>query len=125
MSRGRFDYSYKGMDKSPLDRVVLSSEKETLRFFFQDGSKVCFQAVGDCCSHSWIEELTIPGDIKGAMIQTVEDFMINTPDDVDERDYEVLKCYQTKFRTTKGDIVVEYRNDSNGYYGGSLERCEG
>jgi hypothetical protein len=35
---------------------------------------------------------------------------------------DVLSVYQTTFRTNRGDIRVEYRNDSNGYYGGYLQR---
>jgi hypothetical protein len=33
---------------------------------------------------------------------------------------EVLAFYGCKISTDKGEIVIDYRNDSNGYYGGNL-----
>lgn len=51
-----------------------------------------------------------------AQVISVDD--LDMPDDVQE-DGE-LKIYGCKISTTKGDIVIEYRNESNGYYGGNL-----
>lgn len=36
-------------------------------------------------------------------------------DDYRYREHECLQVYQTHFKTAKGDIVLEYRNSSNGY----------
>lgn len=33
---------------------------------------------------------------------------------------EYLQFYGFKIQTQKGDVVIEYRNSSNGYYGGNL-----
>jgi hypothetical protein len=35
-------------------------------------------------------------------------------------DPDVLAFYGCKISTDGGEIVIDYRNDSNGYYGGSL-----
>lgn len=36
-------------------------------------------------------------------------------------DDECIKYYGFKITTSKGHIIIDYRNSSNGYYGGSLE----
>ncbi len=36
-------------------------------------------------------------------------------------EFECLQIYKTTLKTDKGDCDVEYRNSSNGYYGGSLD----
>lgn len=118
-----------------IESVVLDGEADRIRFTFQDGSERSYGVEGDCCSSSWIEHLEMPNDIKGAVIQSVEDGG-GVPWDNHEcvqteydRDYKVVKegcghdslaVYNTRFSTNKGAIVLEYRNDSNGYYGGYL-----
>jgi hypothetical protein len=114
----------------PLKAVRLSSDKEKFILEFEDGTSKEYGVAGGCCSHSWIEHLELPPmGTKGAQITAVED-----GDGVawdghvcdKEVDYsracghDHLQVYQTIFRTTNGDIRLEYRNDSNGYYGGYL-----
>lgn len=109
----------------PLKTAEVQNNKERLALTFEDGSVQAFDAHGDCCSHSWIEHLESPWDIEGALITGIEesDGVRDSLDNVcvDGEHYECLKFYRTIFHTTKGDIVVEYRNSSNGYYGGSLD----
>jgi hypothetical protein len=42
------------------------------------------------------------------------------PDLGEMPDRDVVAYYGLKVTTDKGEMVVDYRNDSNGYYGGSL-----
>lgn len=100
----------------PIRAVVLAPDKCSIRFEFQDGAAQVFGVEGDCCSRSWIEHLTVPDDVDGAELVTVTESMMET----DDHEHECLKVYSTTFRTNRGDIVVEYRNSSNGYYGGWL-----
>lgn len=92
-------------------------------FSFQDGFTRSFEVEGDCCSHSWIEHLEMPGDISGATLLSVEDSAPITQDH-DEHDEtnggDCISVYNTSFKTDKGEIILEYRNSSNGYYGGYL-----
>ncbi len=85
---------------------------------------------GECCSHSWIEHLEIPNDIRGGVISRVVDGDY-VPTSLEEKveaalvepeeaNYESIAVYQTNFYTNRGTISLEYRNSSNGYYGGSL-----
>lgn len=109
---------YEGLGQRPLKAIALSADKETLTFTFQDGGgAVEFGVEGDCCSHSWIEHVTAPDNIEGAVLVSATDERISSEDDNE------LRVYNTKFQTDRGDtIVLEYRNESNGYYGGYLVR---
>jgi len=119
-----------------LVSVAVEKDKTELVFRFEDG-EVRYDATGDCCSSSWIEHIELPGDVTGAEIVSVAEAPVidATTDDAknprrppayegdeyERREHECLQVYQTVFGTTKGEIAVEYRNSSNGYYGGSLE----
>ena len=119
-----------------VDTVELNKETDRITFKFLDGTERGYGVKGDCCSHSWIEHLEMPDDVRGAVIQSVDDGGEVEPWDghvcVERQyddDYKVteegcghdsLAVYNTRFRTNKGDVVFEYRNDSNGYYGGYL-----
>ncbi len=118
-----------------LASVALSSNKAQIVITFTDGARQTFGVEGDCCSSSWIEHLEAPNDVNGATVLAIEDggSVDATNDDKlnpkrppmydgddNNREHECLLVYSTTFRTTRGDIVLEYRNSSNGYYGGSL-----
>lgn len=115
-----------GIGEKPIKSVILSEDKETLTFTFEDDSTVIYGVEGDCCSHSWIEHITIPDDIVGEKITAVFDNPLpdNEQPTRNNDDYDVLVVYKTIFRTNKGDIILEYRNNSNGYYGGYLVKKE-
>jgi hypothetical protein len=122
--------------------VVLNAARDQIDFAFHDGS-VLLGVEGDCCSSSWIEHMDIPDDIAGAKITSIDDDFSMDEDEyitmhgsviaqakLTERAMEredsgysrdnCITVYQTKFHTTKGTITLEYRNESNGYYGGYL-----
>lgn len=116
LAGGNFDLDLKPLAGRKLAAVEVSEDKEELAFRFQDGGSVVYGTGADCCSHSWIEHVTVPPDIAGSEItawgeQDSGEF---------EQDYETIRVYQTAFQTDKGEIIVEYRNSSNGYYGGWL-----
>lgn len=118
-----------------LKEIVLNQAKDIVIFRFEDGLSKVVSVDADCCSHSWIEHLEMPDSIAGATILSVDEPALDAWDSheckesVRDKDYkvieegcghEVLAVYHTRFVTDKGDIILEYRNDSNGYYGGSL-----
>lgn len=89
-------------------------------FQFLDGSERKFFVCGDCCSESWVEHLEKPNDIRGAIITGVEHTDYDGVQLNEASEQGTLMQYFTRFHTNKGDITLEYRNDSNGYYGGYL-----
>ena len=82
-----------------------------------DDGLLTFYTDADCCSESWIEHISAPK--LPAKILSIEDKEL--PDPPPSGRQEVDKAYSTIFKTDMGDFEVEFRNSSNGYYGGSLE----
>lgn len=76
-----------------------------------------FYTGSDCCSESWIEHVTEPK--YPAKILSIEEKDLPGPTPSGRQEYD--QAYSTVFKTDQGDLEVEYRNSSNGYYGGSLE----
>jgi hypothetical protein len=73
-------------------------------------------AEGGCCSHTWVESIEGP---KTGKVIAVEDTKLRS-EDYDE-DGDVIQFYSFKVTIEgKGYLDIEYRNSSNGYYGGSL-----
>lgn len=108
---------FEGMDReSKLRSVTMGRLGGSVTFKFQDGYKAEFAVEGDCCSRSWIEHLEVPKDINGATLFSIED----SP--MPEQGGAEMKFYKTTFNTDRGAVVLEYRNESNGYYGGYLVR---
>lgn len=116
-------YDFKNMLNRKLASVELDKSRDRITFKFQDGFERSFGVEGDCCSHSWIEHLELPGDIVGATLLDVNDSAPITQDHDEHDEQEGGDCisvYNTVFKTDRGEIVLEYRNSSNGYYGGYL-----
>ncbi len=107
--------------KDILGKKILSVEfsEETLRFNLHHDA-VCFEAVGDCCSHSYIESLDNPEAFKDAELISVES--VSGDAKIIEEDIQVHKWTFYKFKTSKGDCTLSFRNESNGYYDGWLEK---
>ena len=96
---------------------------DELVFEFADGKTMRLETEADCCSSTWIEHLTVPDDIDGATLVGIEDcgeWGEAKQTIKDHPEHDCLQIYETRFRTTRGDVVCEYRNASNGYYGGDL-----
>jgi hypothetical protein len=98
-----------------LTGIELASDNKAMRFL-SEGEPILARADGDCCSESWIEHIEIPVSFP-AKVLSVEGLYY---DESEESDYEVIVRYGLKVVTDKGDLVIDYRNSSNGYYGGDL-----
>lgn len=104
--------------------VVVSPNGESISLGLSDGKVVTATAYGDCCSHSWIENVDLPALGFPCTVTAVED--VDMPgEEYDADEHECLQFYGCRISTDKGDILIDYRNSSNGYYGGSLEWPEG
>lgn len=115
---GKTDHEYR--KNQQVDTLLL----ETDRALF------IWEAFGDCCSHTWIENLEKPPGLKGSELLAIEYRKLNQidqyseldPDYPEEKSHVVgdVKVYSRVFKTTAGFVDVEFRNSSNGYYGGDL-----
>lgn len=76
---------------------------------------------GDCCSTTWIEHVEDSRMAGDALITFADDVGAMDSDRPDPEWTECVKYYGFKIETDKGTILIDYRNSSNGYYGGSLD----
>jgi hypothetical protein len=111
---------------SKLDQLVgktvkalfKNDEGTYLRFVLDDDSEQLYFTEGDCCSKSWVEQIIGLEALIGQKINSVKDYHLETKDDPI---HDVLNLYKCTLNTSAGRFDIEYRNASNGYYGGSIE----
>lgn len=101
-----------------LTGIKLAKDNQAILFELANGTQVKVLVDGDCCSHSWVEHIELPALGFPATVTAVIDQ--GQVDEKNNDEYECLRYYVTKIVTDKGEIVIDYRNSSNGYYGGSL-----
>jgi hypothetical protein len=85
------------------------------------GDSVYYEAIGDCCSISYIESLDNPEIFKDAVLLSV-DVEDGGHKDIKKNEVEVHEWTFYKFKTTKGMCTLSFRNESNGYYSGWLRK---
>lgn len=98
--------------------VKIASDRQALLFIDDSGNEFIARTDGDCCSFTWIEHIEMPALGLPFTITGIEE--LDMPDLGDMEGCEVVTYYGAKITTNKGDIVIDYRNDSNGYYGGNI-----
>lgn len=98
--------------------IQMTTDKKAIRFALEGGAEVVARADGDCCSSTWIEHISLP--VLGFPAVVVEANDIEMPDLGTPDDAECVAYYGFKVQTDRGPIVIDYRNESNGYYGGDL-----
>ncbi len=92
-----------------VDVITITLETET--------STITMIAVGECCSHSWVEHFdSIP---TGETIKSVITKEVERIDD--DAEHDCLQKYFYEIVTDKGSYTIEMRNSSNGYYGGEFD----
>lgn len=93
--------------------------------FETDKGDVYFQVEGDCCSHSYfydfegVERLLNNGEVKS--FEEIPDMP-----QPKQPEYDAIAAYGYRITTEDkkfGEVssVLSFRNESNGYYGGSME----
>lgn len=99
--------------------LKIATDKMALLFICSSGEELVARTDGDCCSNSWIETVELPALGFPFTIIKIDD--LDLPGSCDDHpDLECLAVYGAKISTDKGDMVVDYRNSSNGYYGGNI-----
>lgn len=106
------------IDSIIWDMKIADDEQAIL--FVTDKGNVVARADGDCCSYTWIEHIELVSF--PAKVMNVED--IDMPNlsssEEEEQSGDYIEYYGCKITTDKGHIIIDYRNSSNGYYGGFL-----
>lgn len=115
------------IDTNPLigkvvTAVFLADDGGAIKFDIEDGEVIIATAEGDCCSHTWIEEVQGVDQILNSVIHSVE--QVGEMPELSGNRYnhyeEEMAFYGCKITSEKGYALIDYRNSSNGYYGGWL-----
>lgn len=85
-------------------------------FRTEGGHEIWLQVDGDCCSYSWVETIDLDQGVIGSKILGWDSISIG--DCIAREGQDCVQAYELRLHTEKGDVVVAFRNDSNGYYGG-------
>jgi len=110
------------------DQKVISTvySEQLIEFTLDDGDILRYEAYGDCCSSSFIEDID---DLEVLQNATILEVDIESGESKENSLGEYTDCVSEwtfyKFKTTKGYATLSFRNDSNGYYNGHLELVVG
>jgi len=103
-----------------LTGLKIAADRQALLFQTTDGELVV-RVDADCCSYTWVEHIELPALGFPALVIAVDDLeMPEGKESTFHSDADSLVFYGCKISTDRGEIIIDYRNDSNGYYGGSL-----
>ncbi len=107
-----------------IEAIRIDGDDQHYLTFDTDAGAMHLEALGDCCSESWFYHVL---GVKALLGHTITDIEIvkddaEPPDTFSRQDYD--RIYGVNFRTTGGMVDVEFRNSSNGYYGGWLDAVE-
>ena len=110
------------MDHILIGKIItglkIADDKLALLFSTSDGD-IRARCDGDCCSSTWVEHIEMPA--LGFPAKVIKAEELDMPDLGDMPGLDVVSYYGFKITTDKGEIIIDYRNESNGWYGGSLE----
>jgi hypothetical protein len=106
-----------------VHQVLANADLDVWRFVTDQGN-VDYVCYGDCCSESWVNHIADLDVLIGQKVEEVEeiDLFSLLGAEPEPTKQEVDKVMFHRVRTDKGVCVIEFRNSSNGYYGGTFER---
>ncbi len=112
----------KELINSVVSSVEINRDKTLIKFNTDKGS-FTYYTYGDCCSNSWMEHVSGLNELIGHEVISTSEVDLDRVLELDEYGYtdNCLEIYNSIACTAKGRFVIEYRNESNGYYGGSLD----
>lgn len=100
-----------------ITEVALSNDKEDIRFTDEQGNFYCYHAYADCCSESWFSDIIQLHDLLGNLV--VEVIEKEEEKDLPGTRQDVDTLYGYTLKTVQGYCDINFRNSSNGYYGGN------
>lgn len=105
-----------------IKEIKFLEEGKFCLFEIADGTELKYEASGDCCSHSYFSDIIDKRIMLGAeVLQVIEK---EERDVLPKKDEDHVVLYAYTIKTSKGYGDIEFRNDSNGYYGGFCRLIE-
>lgn len=101
-----------------INKVLINQYKDSLIFCCGD-DVVLANCIEDQCSDTWIEHVELPAMGFPSLVTEIDELAFNSYDDNDPI-YGCIQTYGVKITTSKGEIIIDYRNGSNGHYGGDM-----
>lgn len=102
-----------------INEIYVADDKEAIKFVTDKGDVIArMDADAYCCSYTWVENIELPA--KGFPCKVIETKDLDMAIDEEEVEGEYIKYYGFEIVTDNGSIVIDYRNSSNGYYGGNI-----
>ena len=102
------------------DTILVFTDSENVQYVYE--------TYGDCCSYSWFSNITGIQNLIGCIVNLVTEREEFTDFEQRKAESEYLKqngsepdalsLYGYSIKTKKGTCDIEFRNESNGYYGG-------
>lgn len=107
-----------------VEALLVSRDRESLYLVVEDGPasgpvRLVFELPvdGECCSHSWWNDVYAPKQLLGGTITAVRH--VDMPNADDDPTDDCVQVYGIELVTDRGICTLVFRNASNGYYGGS------
>jgi hypothetical protein len=104
-------------------------DEEYLIFELENSKQITLEAYGDCCSQSVFYDFFGVKDILNQKVIEFEEIELENEEakelvNSDRNNYqEAIQIYGYRIKTENGGLAsFSFRNYSNGYYGGSLEK---
>ena len=108
-----------------IAEAFINEDKKSILLVTKEGEKFYLNCDGDCCSETWIEHIHGFYWLVKSTIKSVEEVYIGkvipTRQDCDELYCLKIFMEQPKPWGSVSEFQIEFRNSSNGYYGGSIE----
>lgn len=107
--------------------TAVEIDAEELRFTLGDGTLVHYTVYGDCCSQSYFYDIHgVEKLLNGGPVVEMNPIDLADPDDADAQRGDVVRAYGYEIVSDHpefGEVTtaLSFRNDSNGYYGGTME----
>ena len=121
------DEGIKKLVGASVKKIFMDSQHLT---FETDKGDIAFGVYGDCCSSSFFYDFYGVKNLLGnGVILEVKEKDLEEGERKPHQNYDCISCYGIQITTESKEFgkvtsVFSFRNDSNGYYGGSLEHGE-
>ncbi len=107
-----------------ISAAFINEDKTSIRFDLSNGTRLFLHTEGDCCSETWIEhvdnfEYATRATITGTETVSLGE-CIATRQDSDQLYAAYISVEHPKY-PQQLRLAIEFRNSSNGYYGGDIE----